>query len=64
MQQTGLEKVNLQITAITKPSSTGERGAFCACREVLEACLVMSPTESNIKKQLDRRCYVISPEAP
>ncbi len=36
MQQTGFEEVNLQITAITKPSSTGDRGAFCALREILE----------------------------
>ncbi len=36
VQQTGLEKVNLQITAITTPSSTGARGAFCALREKME----------------------------
>ncbi len=64
MQQTGLEKVNLQITAITKPSSTRDRGAFCACPKILELSLVMSPPVSNFKKKLDRQYSVISPEAP
>ncbi len=64
MQQTGLEKVNLHITAITKSSFTGERCAFCACREILEPSLVLSPPVSNFKKQLDRQYSVISPEAP